>query len=228
MVSWSYKISCKLSHGGYRIEVTYTTTNIGGTRATRLYVAYNNNTAGLSIFAWGFQTEDKTKATSYIATTSASATRAADINTVLSSYNLPFLENDWALSLEVFLYEDGLQDLFGNNTATTDRFKISISDTGSVQFDVGTIDTPNITVLGNTVLTSNQWYRITIIKANDLIYLLLDGVLEASNSISISGMTAFTHLYLSGGGSLVNEKARVLRNLRVWNFPLSNFEGGLI
>ena len=80
-------------NGWYRCTATFTTSVAGDLLVSAaeadndtVYTATNGNAA---IYAWGFQCEANAVASSYIATTTAAVTRNADIDSYVTSGNLP-------------------------------------------------------------------------------------------------------------------------------------------
>ena len=91
-------------NGWYRCEVTV----VPGLTSSELYViprnddsngAVDTTTVGDSVFLWGAQVEALSYATSYIATTAAPETRAADIASTMTSYKA----YNWTVGFSMFI-----------------------------------------------------------------------------------------------------------------------------
>lgn len=92
--------------GWYRLSVTATSSSTTGYARVYLYDGTNTNFAGndaKGIYAWGFQLELGSFATSYIPTTTASATRSADVAQV-STAAFPYSATEGTLVANVSSY----------------------------------------------------------------------------------------------------------------------------
>lgn len=87
--------------GWYRLYLTFTTTGI----TANISIRNNDGTTSGTFLTWGMQLEAGSAATSYITTTSASATRAADVNTAGMLSNV--VENDYTAYSSTKVYNTG-------------------------------------------------------------------------------------------------------------------------
>ena len=96
-----------VGNGWYRVQVTYTTGETN--QQVRIYPDSGNT--GKSVFVWGTQLEAASFATSYIATTSAAATRAAD-SAVMTGNNF----TSWFNNSEGTLYVEASPQTQSSNS----------------------------------------------------------------------------------------------------------------
>ena len=219
-----------VGNGWYRCQLTVLTTGVGATLL--IYPNSTSNSIGDSIYLWGAQLEAGAFPTSYIPTTSAAATRSADLASITGSaltsfYNqsegVMFASGDYAA-----LGANGFPRIVGFTGANTGTDEISLYTRVAVGTGDGTIF-GSVTV--NSVLEGNldgplglpnlsAGYRSAIAyKANDF-GLSSNGL---TPTVDTSGtLPTITQLIIMGNVRFQNRLSGHIRRLAYWPTRLNN------
>jgi hypothetical protein len=207
-------------NGWYRLSVTGTTDATTATYAIIGFAGGNNTptgtTNGLTFSAWGAQLETNRHATSYIPTTTASATKAAD---VLSAVSQP----EW--------YDEGTDGgssyfhgiIYKPATSTLAYIITRTATTGRMLFDAGTVGFTDTNLLmhdgtnqtGNMATTGNQLLKVASGWSPGVMRLAANGNL--STQVTFTGIMPGTTIFIGGNGGVARFHFRCvaffLRNL---------------
>jgi len=194
--------------GWYRLYLAFTSTSTTATISIR----NNDGTSSGSFYAWGMQLETGSAATSYITTTSSSATRAADVNTSGMISNVA--ENDYTAYSSTRVYNTGdfvmvvgspgsgthkiYQSLQGHSSTVT----ISIASPGVVSwtahgFSAGTPIQFSTTGALPTGITAGTTYYVstTNLFTNSF---CISSIADGSGAINTSGTQSGVHTAVAG------------------------------
>jgi hypothetical protein len=208
-----------VGNGWFRITATNT---LGAGEV--LQVLYTG-TANQTIYVWGFQVEASSYATSYIPTTSASATRVADacfktgatsligqtegtmfgeIEVILGTTNML----GWMRKLSGGLYGDGILAY--------------VSSTGlpNAGVDVGGVN--QVAIAGTTALTAGYHKIAFAYKANDFVLYVNGAQVASSTSGTVPTCDElYIDNYIDGGARNATKKEFVLFKTRLTNAELA-------
>jgi len=134
----------------------------------------DTSTNGQYLYIWGAQVETGTYTTSYIPTTTSSATRAADVSTSAASVSSWYNQDEGSLFVEAAPYTDQTQRTFTNFRDTADINKRQLLGTNQLFFNLGDVNIPITPMAGNQKLA----YGVDV----DNVALYRDGVVEGGRS----------------------------------------------
>lgn len=211
-----------LTNGWYKVSATETAVN-SGSYASQIQLMVSgatsytgDGTSGLYIF--GAQLEAMPFATSYIATTTASATRAAAGLGFPLSENTPFKTNNNKFSIlcDIVLMSNQLtQHLLNAGSGSSQHLAIAVSG-GYVSFIYAgaTISAP---------ITTGS-HRIGAIADNNTMYLFLDGMAVATRASGTVPLVYNTSLSIGRYTSSLYNLYGTISNLRIYDRALTETE----
>ena len=134
-----------------------------------------------SLYAWGFQTEQQSYATSYIPTSGATSTRLRDLAT--DSGNATLIN-----STEGVLYFEGSfskntsnQQLTLNNGTTSERIVLEVRNNGQLlRFNVRSSDTNSVEI--DQSINTDTYYKLGLLWSGSIAKFYLNGSLIGSDS----------------------------------------------
>jgi hypothetical protein len=178
--------------GWYRVEVAFITGSAAGNSASE--IGFEANDVAVDFLAWGAQVEPSSYATSYIPTTSASATRVADLDTTDTIQTAQTFAGDFTFFVDFvsFTTTDGpgptnQMILGGGNQALGASYKSYFWITQGAIILTG--DSENTMIAVNKVFNANQRYKLLVKRNGTTIKVFCDGVQVGSSgtsSLSIS------------------------------------------
>ena len=206
-------------NGWYRISATFTSPNATfgiqyGFSASTNFVYSGDNTSGN--YAWGFQSELGSYATSYIPTTSSSVTRNAD---VINKTGISSLIGQTEGTLFVDFYHDGSQNynLSSISNGLYDDavfFEMYLGNIYSVIYDSGLQQ-----FLFEAGPLSVGRHKMAIgYKTNDTVF-YIDGVLKTTDNNVTIPTTARVDIGFIGGGSINKTQTNLTA---LWKTRLTN------
>jgi len=222
------------SGGWYRCSVSFTgSSSTGeiylGARQDDAVLTATNHTAGDKMYLWGAQVENQEMMTSYIPTTTAAVSRAADVASVSDTDGM------WNWNAGLSLYVDYIvRKADGTETpivhyadATNDNYvtfmnsgKLRVHTSGATQLGSDPFDTGFSTVAGT------QYRSIVAMKTNDLHY-ASNGALSANlpdTSVDVplkSNASNYSIKFFHGTG-YATSGAGWIKNFRIYSQRLSN------
>ena len=186
------KISKIGTNGWYRLRLHFTSTRTTATPT----IINNNATAGATFYAWGAMLEAcsalTSSTTSYIQTTSATATRAADVNTAGMLSNVA--ENDYTAYSSSTVYSTGTYVLY----VASGIHKIYQSLTGSTSTVTMTIASPAVITWNAHGLAANTPIVFTTTGA------LPTGITAGTVYYVLSPTTNTFNISATAGGAAIN------------------------
>lgn len=213
-----------VGNGWYRISLKMTpvsTANFYADFSPALNGVINyagNGTSG--IYIWGAQIEASSYATSYISTTSSSATRIAD---ACSKTGISSLIGQTEGSVFVDAYIDNIEAratnvLFYLQGVSVDKY-VLITNTGGVRY----IDFPNGSIINNSYGLTNGRHKFAIAYANNDFAFYIDGNLVGTdNSGTPSACSVFGFQYYAAGFDLpIKVNQAILFKTRLTNSELA-------
>jgi hypothetical protein len=175
--------------GWYRVEVAFTTGSAAGNSGSE--IGFEANGVVVDFLAWGAQVEQSSYATSYIPTTSASATRVADacFKTGISSL---FGTNQGTFFIDLVYYgSEQFCYLFDvTDSSNANRFLMYDSN-GSGLFYFYDSGYSQITTLQ---FTKGQRYKIAVKYNSSGTIWYVNGVLSATGTVSFAHQMAQVYL----------------------------------
>lgn len=209
--------STALGNGWWRFSLTFTATTVAPTRVALWHRDTSDGTNGL--YLWGAQLEAASFPSSYIPTTTASATRAADVLTVpVSGIDYPLsLYSEWELSSN-----STVQSLFAaTNAAGDNRHTHYINTTArAITFSGGVNQAQN---LGSTP-TAGTRYKLASRCSVNSFQLAMGGALATEDT---SGSVPTTPTNVVFGTEAVagsNFAFAYLRRCALWTRALTDSE----
>lgn len=218
------------ANGWYRCSITYTATSTGpqgqyfGIAVSGTAVYTGDGTSGLYIF--GAQLEAMPFPTSYITTTTAAATRAADSVSFPFIDNFPFMNKNFSVVVDCKLSGilTSTQDIVASSgVAGSAVFRIVHSDSGAPG-KVGVVFRGATTIFSSDAY-SNVSVRIGVVRSGTVLSLYINGVLVGSSSIS--GVTVNPHTIYLGKGASGNSYYGTVSNLHIYDRALTAEEANL-
>jgi hypothetical protein len=213
-------INCAVTPTWQRFSVT-TTTLVNAQSQILLFdsISGNDETADISI--WGAQLEASSYPTSYIPTTTASATRVADdfTKTGISSL-IGQTEGTLFLDFEGGA-NDGVDYVFGLNDGTADNRIIIYRSSGArVVTEVRTSGTPQATIQTSPVSANSRNKCAIAYKANDIAFYVNGVQVGVDTSATIPTCSG---IYSNGGGGS-SPFFRPINEIIVFKTRLTNAE----
>ena len=222
-----------VGNGWYRIATTFSTDS--GVTAVRCFVGVSDSAnsrdvtaSGTSgILAWGAQLEAGAFATSYIPTTTAAATRAADsavVTPISSFYN----QSEGTLFAEV--RENGFGALYGIASLDTDTSDNRIdlrrsNDVSNVSVFVTTGGVGQATLFRSLPIAAQTYRLIGAYATNDIVAVLNGGAGAADTSATLPTLTHLKIGSLAAGSPATGVAFRLnghIRRIAYWPRRLSN------
>jgi len=211
-----------LANGWYRITISISSGITSGDNLRWNFPAVGNTeTAGIFFYLWGAQLEAAAFPSSYIPTTTASATRAADVLTVpVSGLDYPltlYAEFERAVDTAstealVYLYVNG------NNYS-----RLSVASTDAGQMNVGSGGVTQANLLSAATISVGTVSRLAgRIASNDAI-VALNGVLTSADA-SVTVPVGTMGLYFGADGVGATPCFGYLRRAAIWNRALTDAE----
>lgn len=159
----SYTIT-SINNGWYRWTITCTT---GAAQTSFAVILYNVGTGTREVAYWGNQVEAGTFPSSYIPTTGAAATRAADVATIPSLASIGFNPLEGTILVEAECggsSNAGASTIFSiNDTTANNRIQLRRFDTASAQrFSFANVF--NTTAVPATDSANGTWLPNTVVK----------------------------------------------------------------
>ena len=208
-----------VGNGWYRCQLTVTTTSVGATLL--IYPNSTSNSIGDSIYLWGAQLEAGTFPTSYIPTTTATVTRAADVASITGSNFSSWYRQDEGtmfarasspVASSIFAVDDGSA---GNriissflNTTTSPRLRVVTGGSDQANFSPGSITAGAV------------FSQASVYKTNDFATALDGGTAAVDTSgIVPTGMTTARIGANVAGITIINGH---IRRLTYWPTRLGN------
>lgn len=218
----------RAGNGWYRISLTATNPITTLYAYFPIIVAGNNSTAsaanGQSVRLWGAQLEAGAFATSYIPTTSASVTRAADSATMTGSNFSSWFNATQGTFVAKFVVPPLVASTYkrvfsARNVADTERLEVWVNGAGTVRIGVTTGGTTTETSLVAAV-AAGQVCQVAMAYTSSTQKASLNGAAVISQSSSLNG-AAFTVLDI-GQYDLANILNSTIDRLRYYNTALTN------
>lgn len=205
----------QFANGWYRCSITLTETatserlqvRLVSTGTTTTYTG--DGTSGLYIF--GAQFEATPFATSYIPTTTTSATRVSNNFSIQQSENLPPHSSTFSYSLD-FAYNGqstaNLDFLFADGTTDFRAF---------IQNNTLRVNINNIQL--TAVISPNTKYRMILVGGSTTLYLYLNGALISSGAMGAK-VSNKASLYVGSYNGASNHLFGTISNLRIYDRAL--------
>ncbi|TCK58188.1 LamG domain-containing protein [Seleniivibrio woodruffii] len=209
----------KLSNGWFRCSIVFTAI-VTATRANYFYSTVLGNTSyvgdgtsGLYIF--GAQLEAMPFATSYIPTTTASATRVANYCQVSQTDNIPSYSKDFTISTDIVpLGIAGTQYIMGDANLST-GLKLYIETDGVIYATLG-----GVSLKASIFVSATVTYRVCLIKKGTLIYFYVNGDLKESKSVSNPPANQ-ANLFIGSRNGTSGNGYVYISNLRIYDRALT-------
>ena len=212
-------------NGWYRCIMTFTAS--AGTPAAYIMLASGNNASDYTgdgtsgLYLWGAQLEAGSSATSYIPTTSTSATRNTDVlasandpnptaYTVVAEFTIPVTGPDYG---HIWGYDDG--------TANNRAFVYYHRPFGKLWLEV-LVGGVSVASMDLGTATPGQSYKVAArIAANDFAAIKTGGTLATDASGAVPATSSFRH-----GGSVAGSEffGGVVKRIRRWSVGKTNSE----
>ncbi len=227
--SGSYSITDCGSYWRVSVTATPTVTSISSRLFLGSGASYTGNGTDY-IIAWGYQLEALSFASSYIPTTTAAVTRAADSLTLSAggNYNLPADKKTIILDYDILGYGTVTQTLF--DLTNTSQFNRILSFTPSAPAQrAGCYYSGAFAVFSATAMATNTKHRLGYLlptgTATQNLTRYLNGVFYAAVSQTIGANLAPTTLYIGrGNASTLQNHFGHISNVRVYDKALSATE----
>jgi len=219
------------ANGWYRLSVSVSTATGAGTPQVRLSIGSADNTASYTgngtsgVFFWGAQLEVGAFPTSYIPTTTAAATRSADVasitganfsswyrqdeGTVFADYLLPSLLDGTVVSFDDGTNNNRWQMRYRNSTGVNQGRYRFVSSSGSLDL-TSSLAAPNVDT------GSKSAY---VMKSGDQTW--VTNAIQGTQGTQ-STVPAVTQLQLGNGASTDAAKRITIRRVTFWPQRLSN------
>jgi hypothetical protein len=241
------KIS-SLSNGWYRLSITSTANTT--TTATPIFISIQNSTTAAmsatylgdgtgSVYIFGAQLEALSFATSYIPTTTGTATRSTDLLNVTREGNMPNIEVDGVVSISTDFNSFGNttsnQWMWGLYSSASNNIGAYVSPTGTVNSNAVSIADNNST--GTTNNIKNIVQRCTQTIDNNLHTLYINGTYKSSDAgtdkrITQTQNNAYSTIRLGSYDPTVSIQGYQffghISNFRIWDRALTALEVTLI
>jgi hypothetical protein len=193
-------------NGWYRCRLTATCNSAGtGNGFTAVLITASGSTRALPfagtitdvLYGWGAQTETGSIATSYIPTTTASATRNADVITLSGAVSGCIGQTEGTIYLETNSLVSGASDLFCFARATTNTVSISKNSSNIIQATVYTSGFAfNIAASGT--VSGNLKIAVAYKTGDSALY--INGVQIGTSSTAFSFTAALTQININPTG----------------------------
>lgn len=224
-------------NGWYRCSITYNT-GVGGGAGIVFLITHNGTTGnytgdGVSgLYVWGAQLEISAPATSYIPTTTAAATRAADLlsvpvgawynasaGTLVADYTLPRLGTSGYPGVAMVgdgSYNNGITLYIADVSDDSKRGQIKSGGTASFDQTVG------------SVITVNSQARAALAYATNNANIANNGSVATTDS-SVTIPSGLTSLYLGGSDNIITSRLNgYIKSFSYYPARVSNSQLGLL
>jgi hypothetical protein len=201
-----------LINGWYRVNLTFTLGSLAG--GNNCEIGFTASTATRTFFAWGAQIEASSYPTSYIPTTSASATRVADLSTSDTIQTAQTFAGDFTFFVDFvsFTTTDGVGPtnqmiIGGGNQALGASYKSYFWITQNAIILTGDNEASIIAVA--KIFNANQRYKLLVKRNGTTVKIFCDGVQVGSSATSSLSITirsigwAYNTSYIFNG--LINQ-----------------------
>ena len=204
----------RYSNNWYRVSVTATSTDV-----TTTVVNYTG-TSGNEFLVWGAQLEAGAFPTSYIPTTSATATRAADVATITgSNFSSWYNQTEGTVFADVTARPDGLVCNFDDGSFNNRKPQIAIGAGASC--DVAYVTAGSTVASFSQASTSNQRNLIATAYATDNYGFTSNGATPIQDSLGAVPSTVTTLRFGRFHNGIVPLYGTIKR-LTYWPVRLSN------
>jgi hypothetical protein len=215
--SWTSASMTAVGNGWYRCVGTISATS---TASDTLFLVGNNTGDGTSgIFIWGAQLEAGAFPTSYIPTTTAAATRAADV-AVMQGANFSnwYNQTEGALFAEyAAIFNTNREVLDLNDGTANNRVQMRIASGSQAQFSISVGGTNQVNIAPSGYSTIGQTYKRAIALKVDDFSQVIDGVVTGTDSLgslpSVDRMSIGVNLSAGGGVGHIRRIAYYPRRL---------------
>ena len=209
-------------------RVIYTFTTPAGCTLVRPYLIRFGSTTGGTIHFWGAQLEAGAFPTSYIPTTTAAATRSADVASITGAAFSSWYRQDegtvFAEAISAVTPVGGAaRRIFDiNNNSDSERLFVGQNTTSLIQYfiqDDGSIQANLFTAA--PAPSANNWIRTAAsYKTNDFTFLINGG---AVNSDTLASVPSPTQMEIGARGTAANASLNsTIRRLTYWPQRLPN------
>ena len=211
-----------LAGGWYRVSFTFAADAVN---TNHQFQVKPDTAAGANyIYGWGAQLEAGAFATSYIPTTSASVTRAADSATMTGSNFSSWFNATQGTFVAKFVVPPLVASTYkrvfsARNVADTERLEVWVNGAGTVRIGATTGGATTETSLVAAV-TNGQVCQVAMAYTSSTQTASLNGAAVISQSASLNG-AAFTVLDI-GQYDLANILNATIARLRYYNTALTN------
>jgi len=215
-------------NGWYRCILTYTpTTTANFNVQVRLADASGNTsytgTGTSGVYVFGAQLEVGSIATSYIPTTTASATRNADVVTLSGAVSGCIGQTEGTIYLETNALVSGASDLFCFARATTNTISISKNSTNIIQAIVYTSGpSPAFFIAASGTVSGNLKIAFAYKTGESALY--INGVPIGTSSTAFSFAAALSEININSTGFFEGRGNQRISALSLYTTRLTNSE----
>ena len=215
-------------NGWYRCILTYTpTTTASFNVQIRLANASGNTsytgTGTSGVYVFGAQLEVGSIATSYIPTTTTSATRNADVVTLSGAVSGCIGQTEGTIYLETNALVSGASDLFCFARATTNTVSISKNSTNIIQAIVYTSGpSPAFFIAATGTVSGNLKIAVAYKTGESALY--INGVQIGTSSTAFSFTAALTQININPTGFFEGNGNQRISALSLYTTRLTNAE----
>jgi len=215
-------------NGWYRIiSAPYTIAAGDLAGSIRLLFAEANNDASfpasgalnLTLYAWGIQLEAGSVATSYIPTTTTSATRNADVITLSGAVSGCIGQTEGTIYLETNALISGSSDLFCFARATTNTVSISKNSSNRIQATVYTSGLV-LNIAASATVSGNLKIAVAYKTGDSALY--INGVQIGTSSTAFSFAAALTQININPTGFFEGNGNQRVSTLSIYTSRLTD------
>jgi hypothetical protein len=210
-----------LTNGWYRFSVTVTYPAV--TSAGVRFAVFNSDSANgdgvKGVFLWGAQLEAGAFPTSYIPTTTAAATRSADVASITGS-----AFSSWYNATEGTIYHQGATPTAANffsidDATTNNRITSFMTSATAPAFFVATGGATQANISSSAITAGSTFAQANSYKANDFVIVTNGGTVSTDISGSVPTVNKMVIGANIGGAAVVNG---TIRRLTYWPTRLPN------